>query len=540
MGAWWRGASVYQIYPRSYCDSNGDGIGDLPGIISKLDYIASLGVDAIWLSPIHPSPNRDYGYDVADYFGIAPELGTMDDFARLLDEAHQRGLKVILDEVVSHTSDQHPWFIESRESRHSPKADWYEWQDPKADGSVPNNWLAAFGGPAWSYWPQRRQYYFHKFLREQPKLNLHNPAVEEAVLGVFDFWLKKGVDGFRLDVAHSFLHDKMLRDNPPIAVDERTHWHWSHASNLQDHVFDNGFPADGQVGVEHRRILDAIRAVCERFEDRFVFAEFAEAPRLLGHFVGDRYGVHSGYTFGFLYNRDLTPRFVAQEIALYNSFADLWPCQTFSNHDVPRTVSRYGAGGRDDALAKQLLLLLLCLKGTVLLYQGEELGLADAPVGREHIRDPFGALYYPVFKGRDPCRTPMPWHSRRAHAGFTSGTPWLPVGPLHGAQAVNEQEGDKDSVLLFAREAVRFRRESLALRLGGIDVIEAGDQMLAIERAHGDETLLCVFNLSGEPASLELGERAGWMEVGPGSGRAEQAVGMLHLGPRAAFLARKP
>lgn len=504
MTPWWKGAVVYQIYPRSYCDSNGDGVGDLPGIISKLDYIAGLGVDAIWLSPIHPSPNRDFGYDVADYFAVAPEFGTLDDFKRLLREAHARGLKVILDEVISHTSDEHPWFVESRSSTDNPKRDWYQWADPKIDGSPPNNWLAAFGGAAWSYWPARRQYYFHKFLRQQPKLNLHNPECRAAVMKAFEFWLDLGVDGFRLDVAHSFLHDAQLRDNPPVPVDQRRPSHWAHATSLQEHVFDNGFPAAGRPGPKERAVLDEIRAICGRYTDRFVFGEFAEEPRFLGDFASDRHGVQSGYTFHYLYSSKLTPKLFTGHIDQLNGFSDTWPCVTFSNHDISRPVTRYGGAGRDDALAKMLLVLLSAHRGTVLLYQGEELGLGDGPVTRAQVQDPFGDLYYPLFKGRDPCRTPMPWSSSLPHAGFSTAEPWLPVSAEHVRQSADDQHADSYSVLNFSRALLSERKRHPAWLRGAVAARAQGDGVLIVERVGEGERIVFAFNLSRAPQTADL------------------------------------
>ncbi|HAJ45883.1 MAG TPA: alpha-glucosidase [Alphaproteobacteria bacterium] len=502
---WWRGATVYQIYPRSYCDSNGDGVGDIPGIISRLDYVASLGVDAIWLSPIHPSPNRDFGYDVADYTAVAPEFGTMDDFKLLLREAHARGLKVILDQVISHTSDEHPWFVESRSSRDNPKADWYQWAEPKPDGTPPNNWLAVFGGAAWSYWPARRQYYFHKFLRQQPKLNLHNPACRAAVMDVFRFWLDLGVDGFRLDVAHSFLHDALLRDNPAVPMEARRASHWSHAANLQEHLFDNGFPASGHPGPAERAVLDEVRAIVESYPDRFVFGEFAEEPRFLGDFASDQHGAQSGYTFAYLYTTKLSAKIFADHIAQLNGFADTWPCVTLSNHDISRPVTRYSGLQRDDALAKLLLTVLVAHRGTILLYQGEEMGLGDGSVTRAQVRDPFGDLYYPLFKGRDPCRTPMPWRGDAPHAGFTTGTPWLPMAPEHSRQAADRQEADHGSVLNFSRALLAIRKTFPAWVKGNISVAYSDDDLLVLAREGEGQRLIFAFNLSEVDAALPPG-----------------------------------
>jgi alpha-glucosidase len=531
MPPWWKGAVVYQIYPRSFCDSNGDGIGDLKGIESKLDYVAALGVDAIWLSPVHPSPNRDFGYDVADFNGIEPSFGTMADFERLIAEAHRRGLKVILDEVLSHTSDQHPWFLESLKSRDNAKADWYVWADPREDGTAPNNWLSVFGGPAWSYHPLRRQYYFHKFLKQQPKLNLHNPQARVAALDVLTFWLDRGVDGFRLDVANSFLHDAELRDNPPVPMAERTAHHWAHAPNLQRRIRDSNLP-------ENRVVLDEIRAVVDRYPDRFVFGEFSEEPKLLGHFVGASHGLHSGYTFTYLEDRTFKPSVFADYCAFLDGHAGLWPCVTFSNHDVPRTVTRYGRTMEGEPqLAKLALALLMTLKGTVLIYQGEELGLPDGPIERDQIRDPVGELYFPYNKGRDPCRTPMPWVAGKPNLGFSYGEPWLPMAPAHAALAANLQEKDQGSVLWFARALIALRKKHPALAAGDLRVLAATDQVFAFERVGGGDHIVCVFNLSKSEASYALDAPAEALPIEVGS--VKRNGNMLNLSSLSAWMGKR-
>lgn len=531
MQPWWRGAVIYQIYPRSFCDTDGDGVGDLAGIESKLDYLGGLGVDALWLSPIHPSPNVDFGYDVADFNGVAAEFGGMDAFVRLIEKAHARGLKIILDEVLSHTSDQHSWFLESLTSRDNPKADWYVWADPREDGTAPNNWLSVFGGPAWSYHPVRRQYYFHKFFKQQPKLNLRNPRALEAALNVLKFWLDRGVDGFRLDVANSFLHDDQLRDNPPVPMTERTAHHWAHAPNLQRRTRDSNLP-------ENRVVLDKIRALVDTYGDRFVFGEFSEEPWLLGEFAGADHGLHTGYTFTFLDDRQFKPQIFAEHYRFLNAIAGLWPCVTFSNHDVPRPVTRYGRTMEGDpALAKLELSLALCLKGTTLLYQGEELGLPDGPIEREQIRDPVGQLYFPYAKGRDPCRTPMPWRSDASNLGFTTGKPWLPMAPAHKALSTDVQERDPDSVLHFARRAIAERKKHSALSLGDQLQLAATPQVFAFERVSGSQRIVCVFNLSREAAAIDMlwqdGRRLSALECG----QARVEGGSLRLDPLSAYVA---
>jgi alpha-glucosidase len=485
---WWRGAVVYHVYVRSFFDSNGDGQGDLPGVAAKLDYIKSLGVDAVWLSPIHPSPNRDWGYDVADYHGVQHDYGTLEDFQRLLDAAHAKGLKIILDEVLAHTSDEHAWFKDSM--RRGEKADWYVWADPQEDGTAPNNWLSAFGGPAWAYQPARRQHYHHKFLRQQPKLNWRNPDAKAAALEVLDFWLAKGVDGFRLDVANAYLHDDTLADNPAVPVERRTKWHWSHAANLQEHWRDSNL-------IENVEVLTEVREVVDRYPGRFVFGEFSEEAGRCGGFAASDEGLHAGYSFPLLIANKLSPDFIRKHFAELEEHADHWPCISFSNHDVPRTLTRFGGKDAPPELARMMLALLLSLRGTTLIYQGEELGLPEADLTREQLRDPVGDLYWPVHKGRDGCRTPMPWTEGPNH-GFSTGAPWLPAAPEHANLTVERQEADLASTLALARKLIVLRRETPALRLGNIRFRDTPDPVLAFER----DDVLCVFNMSAEAADL--------------------------------------
>src|SRR4051812_6150476 len=356
---WWRGAVVYQVYVRSFCDGNGDGQGDFAGLISKLGYIAALGVDAVWLSPIHPSPNRDWGYDVSDYDGVHPDYGTLTDFAALIAAAHAQGLKIILDEVLAHTSDEHAWFAASRDGD-ADKRDWYVWADPKTDGTVPNNWLSVFGGPAWSYQPARRQYYHHKFLRQQPKLSWVHPDAREAALKVLDLWLERGVDGFRLDVANAFLHDETLTENPGIPPAERGPEEWSAAANMQRHLNDSNL-------AENKPLLDVVRMRVESFnsahgpaspvraehaggggarstlssvrraegEERFVFGEFSEEFERSGCYLPSDKGLHAGYNFALLLAKDAAA--IKAHLQTLAGYPDHWPCIAFSNHDVIRT-----------------------------------------------------------------------------------------------------------------------------------------------------------------------------------------------------------
>jgi alpha-glucosidase len=513
---WWRGASVYQVYVRSFCDGNGDGQGDFAGLIGKLDYIAGLGVDAIWLSPVHPSPNRDWGYDVSDYAGVHPDYGTLADFATLVEASHARGLKIILDEVLAHTSDEHVWFAASRDGD-TAKSDWYVWADPKDDGTVPNNWLSVFGGPAWSYQPARRQYYHHKFLRQQPKLNWMQPQAREAALSVLDLWLERGVDGFRLDVANAFLHDMALRDNPAIPAPARAELEWSAAANMQRHFRDSNL-------VENRGVLDVIRRRVEQFDSRFVFGEFSEEFERCGCYLSSGEGLHAGYNFALLLATDA--QVIRTHLETLAQYPDHWPCIAFSNHDVMRTATRFGDGS-----ANVMLALLAALRGTVLLYQGEELGLPEVELRRDQLKDPVGDLYYPLFKGRDGCRTPMPWDEGTAHLGFTSGEPWLPLGENHRRFAVSAQDADPNSTLAYARKVLAARKTHPALRTGSLTLLPDG---LAFVRQAGDEKIVCAFNLGPGEKTLALPGLVRDLGLGTGSARLDGVH--LTLGARSAFL----
>ncbi len=527
---WWRGAVIYQVYVRSFCDGNGDGQGDFAGLVSKLDYIKSLGVDAIWLSPIHPSPNRDWGYDVSDYENVHPDYGTLADFDALLAAAHGRGLKVLLDEVLCHTSDEHAWFQDSMQR--GDKSDWYVWADPKQDGTAPNNWLSAFGGPAWSYHPARRQHFHHKFLRQQPKLNWQNPDAQAAGLKVLDFWLERGADGYRLDVANAYLHDTLLRDNPPVPMQKRTDATWADADNLQEHLYDCNLPENVQV-------LEKIRRTVEAHGDRFVFGEFSEGYERAGAYAAPDEGLHGGYTFFMLRQRHLTPGFVTGNYALLAGHPRHWPVVSFSNHDVLRTVSRFGGAPEGDpALAKMLLALLFSLKGTVCLYQGEELGLTEVDLKREQLRDPVGDLYYPVAKGRDGCRTPMPWDANAHEIGFTTGKPWLPLGQTHRALAVSEQLSDANSPLLYCCKFLAARKRYRPLITGEMKFVPSPASILAFVRGEGDERVLCVFNMSRKAISFDVGKLGVLSATDLGCGEATLKADTLELGHGAAWVGR--
>jgi alpha-glucosidase len=474
-------------------------------------------VDAIWLSPIHPSPNHDWGYDVSDYQEVHPDYGTLDDFARLIEAVHARGLKLVLDEVLAHTSDEHAWFAACRDGD-AGKRDWYVWADPKTDGTVPNNWLSVFGGPAWAYQPARRQYYHHKFLRQQPKLNWMESAPREAALQVLDLWLSRNVDGFRLDVANAFLHDTALNDNPAIPAAERGLMEWAAAANMQRHFHDSNLE-------ENKTVLDAIRRRVEAFDNRFVFGEFSEEFERSGCYLPPDKGLHAGYNFALLLANDAEG--IRTHLETLAQHPDHWPALAFSNHDVIRTVTRFGDGS-----AKLMLALLFALRGTVLLYQGEELGLPEVDLARDQLRDPVGDLYYPLFKGRDGCRTPMPWDAQMPNLGFTSGTSWLPPGPAHAALSVGVQERDPDSTLAFARAMLKTRKAHPNLRNAGLELLEAPLPVLAFRR--GD--ILCAFNLGRTAMDWAVPDRAAALDFS--TGEAVLTGSRLTLGPLSAWFGR--
>ncbi|MDO8377773.1 alpha-amylase family glycosyl hydrolase [Phenylobacterium sp.] len=528
---WWKGAVVYHIYVRSFFDSDGDGHGDLRGVAAKLDYIESLGVDAIWLSPVHPSPNRDWGYDVSDFEGVHPDYGSMADLEALVAAAHGRDIKVMLDEVLSHTSDEHAWFAASRDGGpDGEKASWYVWADPADDGTAPNNWLSVFGGPAWAYQPARRQHYHHKFLRQQPKLNWRNPDAKEAAISVLDFWLAKGIDGFRLDVAGTFLHDDTLADNPAVPAAQRTRHHWAHASEMQVHLNDSNLP-------ENIPLLDEIRARVDAHGDRFVFGEFSEEEERCGAYCTPEDGLHSAYTFVLLHARKLNPQIFRDHFQTLARHPGHWPCISFCNHDIMRTATRFGGG---EAIARLMLALLLSLKGAILLYQGEELGLPEAQsLTRTEIRDPVGDLYWPISKGRDGSRTPMPW-APGENLGFSSAKPWLPSAPEHRDLTVAAQTADPNSTLALAKALIALRKGSAALTRGEIAMAPAAGQVLAFTRTQGDEQVLCLFNMGAEPAVFAQAGLAGEAVPLPGLIQAKVEDGKVALAAHGVAFIRRP
>ena len=500
LAPWWRGAAIYQIYPRSFADSDGDGIGDLPGVTAHLDHVASLGVDAIWLSPFFTSPMRDFGYDVADYLGVDPLFGTLADFDALVERVHSLGLKLIIDQVYSHSSDQHPWFQESRSSRDARRADWYVWADPKPDGSPPNNWQSVFGGAAWTWDARRGQYYLHNFLPQQPDLNLHNPAVQDALLDVARFWLDRGVDGFRIDAINFAMHDPELRDNPPAPPGGKR----TRPFDFQQHLHNQSHPAIAGF-------LERLRRVVDGYGDRFSLAEVGGDGSLgeMHIFTEGDSRLHSAYGFDFLYAEQLTPELVARVAEEWPDRSGVgWPTWAFENHDAPRALSRWAPTEHLDRFARTKMLLLSAMRGSIILFQGEELGLPQVDVPFDQLQDPEAIANWPQTLNRDGVRTPMPWRSDSPNLGFSTGEPWLPAGEEHRPLAVDRQAGDPGSMLAFTRRCLDFRSNFPALRLGSMTVIEAGEQLLRFERAHNGHRLLCSFNLSEQAAQFSASGKA--------------------------------
>ena len=514
MSEWWRGAVIYQIYPRSFQDSDGDGVGDLPGVTRRLGHVAALGADAIWLSPFFPSPMDDMGYDVSDYRGVDPLFGTMGDFDALVARAHELGLKVVIDQVLSHTSDRHPWFAESRRAREGPLADWYVWADPKPDGTPPNNWMSVFGGPAWTWDARRRQYYLHNFLASQPDLNFHNREVQDALLDAMRFWLDRGVDGFRLDTVNFYFYDAELRDNPAMPREDPLPPFKPYL--MQRHLYSKTRP-------ENLAFLERMRAATDAYEARALMGEVGESEdsmRIMADYTRGSGRLHMAYSFEMLRDR-FNPAFFRDTVSSFFDLApDGWPCWSFSNHDVTRHVSRWAPPGQEDAVAGCAAALLLSLRGSACLYQGEELGQTETELELHEVSDPPGLAFWPDDKGRDGCRTPMVWDDA-PHGGFTTGTPWLPVKPTQAARSVAAQAGHGGSVLETYRALMAFRRSRPELVSGDIAFEEAGAAVLAFVRRLDGRRLRCRFNLSPEPARIgEIGA-----PVGPSSGLDDASLG---------------
>jgi alpha-glucosidase len=488
---WWRGAAIYQIYPRSFADSNGDGIGDLAGITAHLDHVASLGVDAIWVSPFYTSPMVDFGYDIADYCDIDPIFGTLADFDAMVARAHALGLKVIVDQVYAHSSDRHVWFGESRTDAGNPKADWYVWADPRPDGTPPNNWQSVFGGPAWTWDARRRQYYMHTFLKEQPQLNVHNPAVQDALLMVAKFWLDRGVDGFRLDALNHAMHDPRLRNNPKAPQNGRP----------RTRPFDYQLKRYSQSQPGMIPFIERVAQLCAKYGAIFTVAEVGgdKAEAEMKAYTAGAHRLSSAYGFNFLYTPELTPGFVADTMADWpGKPGEGWPSWAFENHDAPRAVSRWCAAPDMARYARMKIALLAALRGNIILFQGEELGLEQDVIPFELLQDPEAIANWPLTLSRDGVRTPMPWR-KEPLGGFTTGAPWLPLSPANRARAVAVQDSEPGSQLAVTRHILALRRTSPALRDGALKNCAADGMVLRFERFTGKQTVICLFNLGPEP-----------------------------------------
>ena len=522
----WRGAALYQVYPRSFADSNGDGVGDLRGVTERLAYIASLGVDGVWLSPFFQSPMRDFGYDVSDYRAVDPMFGTLADFDALVSRAHALGLKVVIDQVWSHTAFEHSWFEESRGSRDNAKADWYVWADAKPDGSPPSNWQSWMGCPTWTWEPRRGQYYLHNFLPQMPDLNFHNSDVQDAILDIGRFWLERGVDGFRLDTANYYCHDRSFTDNPPQPPENRG----DIPAAMQQHLHDVCQP-------ETLIFMERVRALLDEFGGRMTVAEIGSQNNLerMVEYTRGSDRLHTAYSFLMLGSQP-TAQQVAEYMAAWQAGDGTlaWPSWALSNHDAPRVATRWAMG--NPQRVRQNLALLACLRGTVFIYQGEEIGLPQADVAFEDLQDPFGKAHWPRDKGRDGCRTPMPWLAGDAQLGFSANKPWLPLSETHRALAVDVQEADPHSTLHFTRRLLALRRQHPALRTGSFETLRAEGKLLRLRRRQAGNRVWAAFNFGAEPMTHELPDPpAAALDV-LAVGDARLVGKLLHLPPWSALI----
>ncbi len=506
---WWQQAVIYQVYPRSFQDSDGDGVGDLEGILARVDYLSWLGVEAVWISPIYPSPMADFGYDVADYVDIDPLFGRLEDFDRLVEALHAKKIRLILDLVPNHTSDRHPWFLEARASRSSPRRDWYLWRDPAPGGGPPNNWVSQAGGSAWTLDEASGQYYYHAFLAEQPDLNWRNPAVRLAIYDVLRFWLARGVDGFRVDVLWHMIKDAAFRDDPlnPDYREGEPDFRRVRPLRSADQ------PEVLEVAAEMRRVLE------EYPGDRLLIGEiYLPVERLAAYYGPDLSAVHLPFNFNLMWAK-WQPAAIMELIRAYEAAlpAGAWPSWVLGNHDQMRIASRVGRGQ-----ARVAMVLLLTLRGTPTLYYGDELGLTNVPIPPEKARDPFGRNMPGTGQGRDPERTPMPWDTS-ANCGFTTGEPWLPLGEGRARQSVAVQKRDPASMLSLTRALLELRRREPALAIGDFAPFEVEGDALAYARTAGARRLVVILNLEPRPKTIrwraDLGGRVELSTHPEGNGR---------------------
>ena len=501
---WWRNGIIYQVYPRSFNDTSGDGIGDLKGVTAKLDYIDSLGVDAVWLSPFYKSPMVDFGYDVADYRDVDPMFGSLADFDELIAEAHAKGLKVVIDQIYSHTSDQHAWFEESRQSRDNPKADWYVWADTKPDGNPPNNWVSVFGGSSWKWDTRRNQYYLHNFLTEQPDLNVHNPEVQEQLLADLRFWLDRGVDGFRLDAINFCCHNQSLEDNPPKHATLA-----EYGDQIPPNQYDYQWHVNDKTQPETAAFLQRVRAVLDEYPGTMAVGEIGDDNMIdvMTQYTTDN-RLHCAYSFELL-AEDCDAEFFRRIIRESNDLITKgWACWSIGNHDVPRVITRWNSDALSQAAkedrAALFWLMQFTLRGNSCIYQGEELGLSEAEIAFEDLQDPYGINLWPEFKGRDGCRTPMPWDSSLPHAGFSTEKPWLPVVSEHVARSVDVMEADSSSLLHRFRSVVDWKNQQQWLKLADMELIEDTGDLLAFYRDVDGHRYIVILNLGVSQLSYPL------------------------------------
>jgi len=511
---WWQRGIIYQIYPRSFMDSNGDGIGDIEGIIRRLDYLEWLGINAIWISPIFPSPMADFGYDVSDYVGIHPIFGTMDDFDRLLDEAHRRGFKLLLDFVPNHTSSEHPWFIESRSSRDNPKRDWYLWRDPAPDGGPPNNWLSEFGGGAWEYDQHTGQYYYHAFLKEQPDLNWRNPDVQQAMLDAMRFWLDRGVDGFRVDVMWHMIKDELFRDNP-------TNPDYREGQSPYRRVI----PAYSTDQPEVHTVVRMMRELVDEYDERVIIGEiYLPITKLVAYYGEEGLGAHLPFNFHLIL-LPWNPQIIEAAINEYEaSLPDGgWPNWVLGNHANHRIATRVGS-----AQARVAAMLLLTLRGTPTMYYGDEIGMRDVEIPPDQVQDPQELNVPGLGLGRDPERTPMQWDDSE-NAGFTTDKPWLPVGSDYKERNVISQKNDPHSILTLYKRLIELRSREAALSVGDYLPFDVNEHLISYIRDGGDRRFLVSLNLTHTPQTLNLRDLKGRIVLNTHLDREEDVARSLQL-----------
>jgi len=492
---WWQHAVFYEIYPRSFADSNNDGVGDLNGIASKLDYLKNLGVDAVWITPCYPSPQVDFGYDVSDYENIDPMYGTLADFERLASEAHKRNIRIIMDFVMNHTSDQHPWFKESRSSRDNPKRDWYIWRDGKGPGQPPNNWESTFGGSAWQFDPTTGQYYYHYFYKQQPDLNWRNPAVEKAMFGVTRWWYQRGVAGFRLDAVDTLFEDPDLHNNPILPGKNQ------YGDPNMANVYNTKLP-------ELHGVLQRLRKVADEYDAVLIGETWTKNIAELKQYYGeDNNELQMPMDFLFTKVDKLSPDEFRKQIAGVNAAG--WPVYVLSNHDIVRAYVRYGDGVHNDAIAKVMAGLYLTLRGTPIMYYGEEIGMTNNdPKRRQDVKDPIGKLGWPKDKGRDGERTPMQWNTSE-NAGFSETKPWLPVPASYKTHNVETELKNPDSILNFYKRVLALRHDDAALRDGDYVALNKNDHnVLSYLRRYKDEAVLVALNMSSSKQQVSFDLRA--------------------------------